>query len=80
MYSTNLSALTRPQHVFDLPRATIWLLASVGSASLVLAHTLDETLSRTSVRHQLVDRPRARLGPSPDVQARHLIPDSWKVR
>jgi hypothetical protein len=80
MYSTNETVITRPAHPFDLPRATVWLLASVGSASLSLAHSLDAALARQGVRHESVDRPRARLGPSQTVQARHLIPDSWKVR
>ena len=81
MYSTNQTALTRPQHAFDLPRATVWLLAAAGTATLELAHGLDAALAVDARRQaELADRPRARLGPSGSTQARHLIPDSWKVR
>ena len=78
--TTNPTAFTPPQHAFDLPRATVWVLASTGRASLALARSLDAALTRSTDSHELANRPRARLGPSQESQARHLIPDSWKVR
>jgi hypothetical protein len=80
MLTTNQTALTRPQHLFDLPRATVWVLARLGTATLALAHRLDAALGNSAPRHDPRDRPRARVGPSQDVQARHFVPDSWKVR
>jgi hypothetical protein len=80
MYPTNQRTLTQPQHAFDLPRVLVWTLAGIGRASLTLAHSLDATLARPTARHEMGDRPRARLGPSQSQQAAHLIPDSWKVR
>jgi hypothetical protein len=80
MSTTNPNAFVRPQHAYDLPRAAVWLLAAAGQASLSLAHSLDAALTRAAEVNQHVDRPRARLGPSQTVHARHLIPDSWRVR
>lgn len=80
MYSTNQTTFARPEHVFDLPRYTVWVLAAAGTMSLAMAHAIDATLVRRAARHELADRPRARLGPSQSMQTRHLIPDSWKVR
>ena len=81
MYSTNQTALSRPRHAFDLPRASVWLLGLAGSNALRLAHDLDAALTADATRRaELANRPRARLGPASEVQARHLIPDSWRVR
>lgn len=80
MFEARTHALSRPAHPFDLPAATVWTLALVGSAAVRLAYTLDATLSRRAERRESADRPRARLGPSQSVQADHLIPDSWRIR
>jgi len=80
MSTTNRNAFARPQHAFDLRRTTVWLLAATGQASLSLARRLDAALVRSAEVNQRAGRPRARLGPSPSVHARHFIPDSWRVR
>jgi len=80
MLDSNTRALGRPQHFFDLPRATVWTIALFGEASLNLAYALDAAIARRASRRDMATRPRARLGPSQSFQAEHSIPDSWKVR
>jgi hypothetical protein len=80
MIDNNTQALQRPQHLFDLPRATVWTLAVLGASALQLAHSLDRQFSDANRSHATADRPRERLGPSQSVQSQYLIPDSWRIR
>ena len=81
MFEQHTSALSRPRHALDVPAFAVWALAATGSATLALAHALDRAFARRSaapVRDG--QRPRARVGPSGQVHAKHFVPDSWRIR
>ncbi len=81
MFDQHTSALTRPRHVFDVPAIAVWTLAMTGAATLRLAHALDRASARrTHVSASSSERPRARIGPSGEVLAKHFVPDSFRIR
>lgn len=81
MYQQHTSTFGRPRHLLDLHGATVWSLAATGSAFLRLAHTLDRaSAARSAAQERPARLPRSRVGPSQDLHARHLIPETWRIR
>lgn len=80
MYDLRTTTLTRPQHLLDLPRVTVWTLALIGTATLRLAHALDSAAENHTRRAEQNQRPRARLGPAEQFDVRHRPTDGWRAR
>lgn len=80
MQTDTTRAIARPQHLFDLPAATVWTLAGAGNAILNLAHALDRALEDRHARREEAQRPRARLGPGDRTPAEFGVTDIWRIR